>query len=1222
MPPKKADWTESFKKKQVGVSDMTLLSKVDNQAINENLEKRFFSGDIYTYIGHVLISVNPFQDLGLYTDEILRSYMGKNRLEMAPHVFAIAESAYYNMNSYKENQCVIISGESGAGKTEAAKKIMAYIATVSGGNSAAIQHVKDMVLATNPLLESFGCAKTLRNNNSSRHGKYLEIQFNTSGEPTGAHITNYLLEKNRVISQIKNERNFHIFYQFCRGATQEYKDLFGISGPESYWYTSQSGNLDVDGMDDVLEYRSTLQAMDVIGLSPEEKHGIHRVLATILWLGNTQFTEGDNDQSFVSDPNVTDFVSYLLETDSNVLEKTLVTRVMETKRGGRRGSIYDVPLNPDQAAAVRDGLAKALYDRLFDWIVDRINLALKQKGASDFVIGVLDIYGFEIFDQNSFEQLCINYVNEKLQQIFIELTLKAEQEEYVSEQIQWTPIQFFNNKIVCDLIEEKRPPGVFAALNDACATAHADPQAADSSFIQRLGLCSSNPHLEQRGHAFMIKHYAGDVTYEIRGMTDKNKDQLSKDILTLVKSSGSKLIQDLFPDPLDQDSKKRPPSASDRIKISAGALVTNLMRAQPSYIRCIKPNSTKSSKEYDKSMSLHQVKYLGLCENIRVRRAGFASRQTFEKFVERFFLLSKKTSYAGEYTWRGDARTGTETILREINIPQEEWQLGKTKAFIRHPETLWSLESLRDKYWHNMATRIQRAWRSLIAYRNECATKIQRCFRKNKDQMAQLRVRDSCHTLLAGRKERRRFSLVSMRRFFGDYLGVNSESGGAGLRSAADIQGELAIFSSKAQLLVPRPLRSSKPSPRIIILTPGFFLILATLMEKKLVQLKLERKIPLASIDKISLSNFRDDWMILHIINDIDVVLSTVFKTELCTHLVNATNNRINIHVATSLEYSKKSNKTGSLKFVKDELEVKYDSYKNHTVSVGTGQPADSVSDPPCARIQPEAKPSQPKKTPAKPKPKPGQASAPQRDVAPPRMAPPPLPPAPPSNPCYQAIYDFTAEGGAEGSFKKGDTFEILQKDSNGWWLGQKDGVQSWVPSNYLQEVAPPAAVAPPAPIAPPSEPIPSVQEAPSQQTKPAPKPRPTVPSTTDSTQPAWKAELAARQQSNSRNSANDQRSPVTHQIQPAIPSRPSSNQNSTARYTPTVPSKPSTIGGSSSVAQLASALNGSISPSIPPRPSKDSEVKKETARPPIPTRPSNSGKPKPPPRPPIPPRN
>jgi len=299
-----------------------------------------------------------------------------------------------------------------------------------------------------------------------------------------------------------------------------------------------------------------------------------------------------------------------------------------------------------------------------------------------------DIFGFEIFEDNSFEQLCINYVNEKLQQIFIELTLKTEQEEYVREQIKWTPIKFFNNKIVCDLIEEKRPPGIFAALNDACATAHADPAAADNSFVQRTAALSSNAHFDARGAQFLVRHYAGDVMYNVAGMTDKNKDSLIKDLLDVIGSSSNTFLQTLFPDRPDPNSKKRPPTASDRIKQSAAALVEKLMKAQPWYIRTIKPNQNRSSSEYDTKAIIHQIKYLGLQENIRVRRAGFAYRNTFEKIVERFYLLSPNTSYAGEYTWTGDAKSGCAKILTDTGIAKEEWQMGVTKAFIKNPETV------------------------------------------------------------------------------------------------------------------------------------------------------------------------------------------------------------------------------------------------------------------------------------------------------------------------------------------------------------------------------------------------------------------------------------------------------------------------------------------------------------------------------------------------------
>jgi myosin-1 len=470
--------------------------------------------------------------------------------------------------------------------------------------------------------------------------------------------------------------------------------------------------------------------------------------------------------------------------------------------------VYEVPLNTVQAVAVRDALAKAIYFNLFDWIVERVNQSLTARGSITNSIGILDIYGFEIFEKNSFEQLCINYVNEKLQQIFIQLTLKAEQDEYAREQIKWTPIKYFDNKVVCSLIEDKRPPGVFAALNDACATAHADSGAADNTFVGRLNFLAQNPNFEGRQGQFIIKHYAGDVSYAIEGMTDKNKDQLLKDLLNLAGSSSNQFVHSLFPNQVNQDDKRRPPTAGDKIKASANDLVTTLMKAQPSYIRTIKPNDNKAPREYNEGNVLHQIKYLGLQENVRIRRAGFAYRQTFDKFVERFYLLSPKTSYAGDYTWTGDSESGAKQILRDTSIPAEEYQMGITKVFVKTPETLFALEAMRDRYWHNMAIRIQRAWRNYLRYRIECAIRIQRFWRRMTGGLELIKVRDQGHQILQGRKERRRMSLLGSRRFLGDYLGVGNKGGpGEMIRSGANINSKLeSIIPDKRHLTFHRRL--------------------------------------------------------------------------------------------------------------------------------------------------------------------------------------------------------------------------------------------------------------------------------------------------------------------------------------------------------------------------------------------------------------------------------
>ncbi|KAH6657271.1 P-loop containing nucleoside triphosphate hydrolase protein [Truncatella angustata] len=1111
--PKKATF-ETSKKKEIGVSDLTLLSKVSNEAINENLKKRFEGREIYTYIGHVLVSVNPFRDLGIYTDQVLESYKGKNRLEMPPHVFAIAEASYYNMKAYKENQCVIISGESGAGKTEAAKRIMQYIANVSGGESADIQLIKDMVLATNPLLESFGNAKTLRNNNSSRFGKYLQIHFNTNGEPVGADITNYLLEKSRVVGQIVNERNFHIFYQFTKGASENYRTTFGIQQPQTYAYLSRSKCYDVDGIDDLAEFGDTIEAMKIIGLSQAEQDEVFRMLSAILWCGNIHFVEGDDSFAQVADQSVVDFLAYLLEVAPEQVTKAITIRVLTP----RSGEVIESPANPAQANATRDALSMAIYYNLFDWIVQRINLSLKARQATSNNVGILDIYGFEIFEKNSFEQLCINYVNEKLQQIFIQLTLKAEQEEYAREQIQWTPIKYFDNKVVCDLIEQVRPVGIFSALKDATKTAHADPAACDRTFMQSIN-GMNHAHLTPRQGSFIIKHYAGDVSYTVEGITDKNKDQLLKGVQALFQQSQNRFVHTLFPTQMDSDNRKQPPTSGDRIRTSANALVETLMKCQPSYIRTIKPNENKSPTEYNVPNVLHQIKYLGLQENVRIRRAGFAYRQSFEKFVERFFLLSPATSYAGEYTWNGSEEQAVKQILKDTSIPKEEWQLGTTKAFIKSPETLFALETMRDRYWHNMATRIQRMWRAYLAYRAESATRIQRFWRKKRTGAEYLQLRDQGHRILQGRKERRRMSLLGSRRFLGDYLGVNATTGpGSQIRNGAQLSGnEQALFSCRGEVLESKFGRSSKPSPRTFIVTNSKFYIVAQALVNGQPQVLVERAVPLGAIKFVGASTSRDDWFSLGIGSpqEADPLLNCVFKTELFTQMQRGMPGGFSLKIGESIEYAKKPGKLQLIKVLKD-APTAVDFYKSGAIHTQPGESPSSTSRPtpkgkpvpprPITRgklIKPGGPGGRPlrgaasrpagsnaKRGPASlqaqtPRPVPtpaavtnaipshtrNQSSTSSAARVPPPPPPPAAPPAKAVKPQAKVLYDFAGQKDNELTVKAGDVIEIVQKENNGWWLAKNAGSQAWVPAAYVEEIKAPAPAPAAAPRAPPPPP-------------------------------------------------------------------------------------------------------------------------------------------------------
>ncbi|XP_031734879.1 myosin IEb [Anarrhichthys ocellatus] len=731
-----------------GVDDMVLLSKINEDAITENLKKRYMDDYIFTYIGPVLISVNPFKQLPYFTDREVELYQGAAQYENPPHIYALADNMYRNMLIDNENQCVIISGESGAGKTVAAKFIMSYVSKVSGGGDK-VQHLKDIILQSNPLLEAFGNAKTVRNDNSSRFGKYFEIQFSRGGAPDGGKISNFLLEKSRVVSQNPGERSFHIYYQMLEGATKEQRENLGVTTPDYYFYLNQSGTYTVEDMNDKKEFSDTMEAMSVVGLSVEEQDSVLQLVAGILHLGNISFRE-ENNYAVVESQDFLAFPSFLLGIPQDGLCSKLTSRIMDSKWGGKTESIA-VTLNTEQACFSRDALSKALYTRLFDFLVDCVNKAI-QKDQEVLNIGVLDIYGFEIFQRNGFEQFCINFVNEKLQQIFIELTLKAEQDEYVQEGIQWTPIEYFNNKVVCDLIESKlNPLGLMSVLDDVCATMHAKGEGADQTLLQKLqGQIGSHEHFSSWNKGFIIHHYAGKVSYDVSGFCERNRDVLFNDIIELMQSSEFPFIRALFTENLEAEKRGRPTTASSKIKKQANSLVQTLMKCTPHYIRCIKPNETKRPQDWEDNRARHQVEYLGLRENIRVRRAGYAYRRAFNKFLQRYAILTKESWPQ----WKGEERKGVLHLLNSVHMDQDQFQLGKTKVFIKAPESLFLLEEMRERKYNGYARVIQKAWRKHIAVRKY------------------VRMREEASDVLLNKKERRRNSIN--RNFVGDYLGTDN----------------------------------------------------------------------------------------------------------------------------------------------------------------------------------------------------------------------------------------------------------------------------------------------------------------------------------------------------------------------------------------------------------------------------------------------------------------
>eukprot|EP00040_Diaphanoeca_grandis_P035564 m.224049 g.224049 ORF g.224049 m.224049 type:complete len:1049 (-) comp33420_c1_seq1:231-3377(-) len=1045
-----AHWQSKGAQKATGVEDLVLVSKISDDAICDNLRKRFMDDLIYTYIGPVLISVNPYKSMNYFTQKEVELYQGAAAYENPPHIYALTDDAFRNMLIESENQCVIISGESGAGKTVCAKFIMNYITKVTGGG-AEIQKTKDAILESNPLLEAFGNAKTLRNNNSSRFGKYMEIQFSRGGQPDGGRISNFLLEKSRIVTQNQGERNFHIFYQLCAGGTAEQKEGLGVSDPNYFHYLSQSGCTSVDGTDDAQEFADTMNAMSVMNLSEETKNTVLELVACVLHLGNINFGE-QGGYSKVADPNYLEFPAYLLGVDSALLNEKLTSHLMESRWGGKTESTT-MTLTVEQACFTRDALAKALYARLFDFLVLSINAAMEKK-IDELSIGVLDIYGFEIFDVNGFEQFCINFVNEKLQQIFIELTLKNEQEEYVSEGIKWKPVEFFNNKIVCDLVESKMPIGILIVLDDVCATLHAQSDGADMKLLAKLSeAVGSHEHYTGFQAGFTIMHYAGQVTYEASGFCERNRDMIQPDLLRLLQSSGKQFLVDLFPeDPnaLDKHGrKKKQMTAGGKIRTQANELVTKLMQCTPHYIRCIKPNETKKPQDWDKQRNMHQVRYLGLKENIRVRRAGFAFRREFSKFLRRYSILTKETYPK----WQGQPRDGCLHLLNFVGMEDDQYQLGNTKIFIKNPESLFLLEEMRERKFDAFARKIQ------TAYRRWRARKYY------------VELKKKASSILLNNKQRRRFSLN--RNFVGDYIGYQDNPA---LRAFVGKK-ERVEFAYTVQ----KYDRRFKVSKRDLLLSNKAIYIIGREKVKKGPQKgqvieALKRRIELGNIAGVSLSTLQDDFVAIHVndiekANEYDSLIQLELKTEFLTLLKDkmkelGSDLRITFNNSMTIVCKKEGwggGKTQVIEFQQGgSVEDVKPSGKKLIVSVPQGLPASSTPDTNArpssvyslqGQTQPQGRSSAPTQGLGRGAPA-GRGRGGRRSAPPPpgmgRKKPPPTPK--PKLPQGTALYDYEAQDADELSLRTGDVVTITKKDASGWWQGRLKGKEGLFPGNYLQE--------------------------------------------------------------------------------------------------------------------------------------------------------------------------
>uniref|UniRef100_A0A2K6T8T6 Myosin IB n=1 Tax=Saimiri boliviensis boliviensis TaxID=39432 RepID=A0A2K6T8T6_SAIBB len=699
----------------IGVGDMVLLEPLNEETFINNLKKRFDHSEIYTYIGSVVISVNPYRSLPIYSPEKVEEYRNRNFYELSPHIFALSDEAYRSLRDQDKDQCILITGESGAGKTEASKLVMSYVAAVCG-KGAEVNQVKEQLLQSNPVLEAFGNAKTVRNDNSSRFGKYMDIEFDFKGDPLGGVISNFLVKKSFLFP---GEENIHKIMKFL-----SYSLILPLLHPKlerdfsRYNYLSLD-SAKVNGVDDAANFRTVRNAMQIVGFMDHEAESVLAVVAAVLKLGNIEFKPESRvnglDESKIKDKNELKEICELTGIDQSVLERAFSFRTVEAKQ-----EKVSTTLNVAQAYYARDALAKNLYSRLFSWLVNRINESIKaQTKVRKKVMGVLDIYGFEIFEDNSFEQFIINYCNEKLQQIFIELTLKEEQEEYIREDIEWTHIDYFNNAIICDLIENNTN-GILAMLDEECLR---PGTVTDETFLEKLNqVCATHQHFESRmskcsrflndtslpHSCFRIQHYAGKVLYQVEGFVDKNNDLLYRDLSQAMWKASHTLIKSLFPEGNPAKiNLKRPPTAGSQFKASVATLMKNLQTKNPNYIRCIKPNDKKAAHIFNEALVCHQIRYLGLLENVRVRRAGYAFRQAYEPCLERYKMLCKQTWPH----WKGPARSGVEVLFNELEIPVEEYSFGRSKIFIRNPRTLFKLEDLRKQRLEDLATLIQKIYR-------------------------------------------------------------------------------------------------------------------------------------------------------------------------------------------------------------------------------------------------------------------------------------------------------------------------------------------------------------------------------------------------------------------------------------------------------------------------------------------------------------------------------
>ncbi|XP_047434979.1 unconventional myosin-XV [Mugil cephalus] len=700
-----------------GMEDMTQLPELNETTVLMNLKKRFDQELIYTYIGSILVSVNPYKLHNIYGTDMVLQYEGHSLTDNPPHLFAIANLSYTTMMDAKKDQCIVISGESGSGKTEATKLILRYL--------TAIHHKRNVtqqvnILEAMPLLESFGNAKTVRNDNSSRFGKYTRI-FMAGGVISGAITSQYLLEKSRIVFQAKSERNYHIFYELLAGLPPQEKHSLYLQEPETYYYLNQGGNCTIEGKDDGEDFRRLLSAMDILCFTPEEQNGIYRLLSSVLHLGNVYFqphqAEGQEVASVVSAQEIR-VVAELLQVSPEGLQKSVTFKLTDAVRE----KIY-TPLTVESAVDARDAVAKILYSLLFSWLTERINGRVYPRSEA-LSISILDIYGFEELQVNSFEQLCINYANETLQFFFTRVIFQEEQEEYMREQIEWQQQPFGHNQACLDLIAAK-PHGILRILDDQCGF----PQATDHTFLQKCHYHHGNNPLYARPKMplpeFTLKHYAGKVTYQVHKFLDKNFDMVRQDVLDLFIQSKNKMVSSLFlkhsESVSQQRSNMRNSSAARRYQAntvsakfqsSLQELLEKMERCNPYFVRCIKPNHHKEPGVFDMELVNTQLHYSGIMETILIRKDGYPIKFLFHSFLSRYKALLCLTDLPP-----ADGENCIIMLHKLGPVKQGSYQVGVSKIFLKE-ELYQVLEAKRDRVLNLAAMTLQRYTRMFFVRKN------------------------------------------------------------------------------------------------------------------------------------------------------------------------------------------------------------------------------------------------------------------------------------------------------------------------------------------------------------------------------------------------------------------------------------------------------------------------------------------------------------------------